>query len=383
MMAEEREIRDVLEGLTGCVAMRYAAEKNLQYIAEMERRQRAVWEREFSSCCAHPVVILLPDEVSGCRARGVDNSNSNNNNRLTVDKNDKGGGGGDSHVKCMMITSEARTSDDAVNSDGQVCQHLKTQQQLPHQQRPYHANQGELEERGQKKARAHSLGSAKFLFHHALEHHKSGPIVLENTYDDTNDSGITRWGSERAVRKGSFSPFKLADDGTPQEQHYDDELDDEIVVGSIAPTSTSSPRVCTNMTRAARAAADNNNKRTAPREPVHREPLRRSTWLGPDLMPLQNYQDAARINSQRPDIIKFAAAAWPTPKQNGRRGGANRGVHGYRGADRGGSNGSSSNESDVAREVRRQRMRGSFQRNAACSICGTGTNSGRFSNAQH
>ncbi|CAN0021018.1 unnamed protein product [Ectocarpus sp. 12 AP-2014] len=174
----------------------------------------------------------------------------------------------------------------------------------------------------------------------------------------------------------------LADDGAAQEQRYD-ELDREIVVGSIAPTSTSSPRVCTNMTRAARAAADNNNRKTAPREPVHREPLRRSTWLGPDLMPLQNYQDAARINSQRPDIIKFAAAAWPTPKQNGRRGGANRGVHGYRGADRGGSNGSSSNESDVAREVRRQRMRGSFQRDAACYMCGSCTNSGRFSDPRH
>ncbi|CAM9597476.1 unnamed protein product [Ectocarpus sp. 4 AP-2014] len=234
-----------------------------------------------------------------------------------------------------------------------------------------------------KKVRAHSLGSAKFLFHHALEHRKSGPIILENTCDDTKDSGMTRSGCERAVWKGSFSPFKLADDGTAREQHYDELDDDEMVVGSIIPTSTSSPRVCTNMTRAVRAAADNDNRRTAPRDPVHREPLRRSTWLGPDLMPLQNYQDAARINSQRPDIIKFTAAAWPTPKQNGRRGGANRGVHGYRGADRGGSNGSSSNESDVAREVRRQRMRGSFQRNAACSICGTGTNSGLFSNAQH
>lgn len=273
------------------------------------------------------------------------------------------------------------TSDDAVNSDSQVCQHLKTQQHLQQQQLPlYHPNQGELEERGKKKARAHSLGSAKFLFHHALEHHKSGPTILENTCDDTNDNGITRWGSERAVWKGLFSPFKLADDGTPQEQHYD-ELNDEIVVGSNSPTNTSSPRGCTNMARAARAAADNSNRRTAPRESVHREPLRRSTWLGPDLMPLQNYQDVARINTQRPDIIKFAAAAWPTPKQNGRRGGANIGVHGYRGADRGGSNGSSSNESDLAREVRRQRMRVNFQR--TCSICGTGTNSGRFSNTQH
>lgn len=32
----ERELRDIVNKLTACVAMRYAAESNLEYIAETE-----------------------------------------------------------------------------------------------------------------------------------------------------------------------------------------------------------------------------------------------------------------------------------------------------------------------------------------------------------
>lgn len=233
--------------------------------------------------------------------------------------------------------------------------------------------------------RAHSLGSAKFLFDdRALSHRVNpeppsarqrssngsdpgggGDFLRDSTRGGTTHVNATRWGSERAALKSPHSPYKLAKDKMQQQQQQH-ELNDVSgspeTAGSLAPpTTVSSPCGCSGEVTRPTSTKGNDPKtpRTARRALGTREVLRRSTWLGPEVSPLQNDQDAARLNSPSRYGIKYSAAAWPSPKQ---RGGVRRRINRNRGGKGGGNHGV-----NPGRVARQQPTMCSFQPNATCS----------------
>lgn len=367
-----------------------------------QRRQRAAWEDEFSSC-ANPMVILPPAGVSRRRARGS-NSNSNNGGGSS------GSGDRGNEPKSVMGLG-ARSSIvcfDKLKADTQDNRHHYQH----HQQRWFSLDQGP-EEQQRRTVGAHSLGSAKFFFDRALEHHHSDKpgsasvgqwsstgsglvagskdprrdSTLGGTNDSNSCSSFTRWGNERAVLKGLNNPYRLAGSGTRQQQYQEHDNGysscREMTGGSTVPTTAKkaattaeTSRGCTNTMRIARGATENAYKittttTTTKAATIAREGvLCRSTWLGPEVSPLQNNEDAARLKCPSPYSIQFAAAAWPNPKRNRRWRGATKGINSYRGAKQhGGGNlarNSGGSRGDSECGVRQQRKRGSFQQYVSC-----------------
>lgn len=313
-----------------------------------QKQQRTAWEAEFSFC-AHPAVILPPGGVSKRQRNRVSGSNENN------DRNEP-----------KRLTDLGVSSFSSGVANLEESQHTRHQQQ----QRIFCQDEGPEEPHTQNQ-----MGSAKFLFTcdpAALEHRSkpssSNGFGGRDTRRDSarwggkNDRSIARWGNERAVLKGLFSPYKLEVDGTPQQQQHELYRGRGFCEKASSATSTTAdrPRRCTLVM----GAATNNRHIVTPTTTagaalVTREGvLRRSTWLGPEVSPLpvRSEQEAARLNSPSPFAVKFAAAAWPSPKQNGRWRGLKSGIKSYRRPHGGISRGD-----PPERGVRPQRGRGSFQ----------------------
>lgn len=217
------------------------------------------------------------------------------------------------------------------------------------------------------------MGSAKFLFtcNPAALEHRFKPSSSSNGFGGrnargdsarggTNDRNTARWGSEKAVFKGPFSPYKLEAGGKPPQQlhelHHGHGFSE---MASSTPSTTSDrQRRCTSVTGAATNKRHVTPSPTAVGELVTREGvLRRSTWLGPEVSPLpvRDEQEAARLNIPSPFAVKFAAAAWPSPTQNGRWRRLNRGIKSFE-KTKGGSN-----WGNPERGVKPQCRRGSFE----------------------
>ena len=305
-------------------------------------------------------MILPPAGISYTRyrARGPRYS-SRTKAKSTVDL-----GASSSSLHSDTVTSEIRNNQQqqhrSLHRDGE------REELLEHQQ--------EEQEEEQRLVRAHSLGSAKFLFDdRALSHrvHPGPPSARQRTSNGSNPvkvegknfrgdsarggtthSNVTRWGSERAGLKNPVTLYKLAMDETPQQQH-------EPIDMRGSPETAGSVLVAKN-----NRIKDTITPRTSRGAPGTREVLRRSTWLGPEVSPLQNDQDAARLNSPSRYGIKFAAAAWPSPKQ---RGSVRRRISRHRGDRQGGSN-----EGNRVRGARQQRAQYSFQPPATDTTFGIG-----------
>lgn len=326
----------------------------------LQKQQRGAWEAEFSSC-AHPAVILPPGGVPRRRRNRVSSSDKNN------DRNE---------AKSTIDLGVLSFSSDAANSESQHARQQQQQRQHNQQQQSLYQDKGPEEPHNKQNL----MGSAKFLFacNPALEHRfkpsSSNLIGARDARSDparggTNDRNITRWGSERAVFKGSFSPYKL--DEVPQQQlqelghghgFYE-------IARSTPSTTADGPRRGTYVM----GAPTNSRHHVIPPTTggalgTRDGALRRSTWLGPEVSPLRNEQDAARLNSPSPFSVKFAAAAWPSPKKNARRRGVNRGSN--RGLNRGSNSrvaqSGSKRGGGPERGVRLQCRRGSSQQHPTC-----------------
>lgn len=268
-------------------------------------------------------------------------------------------------------------------SDSKDFSHHDNQQ---HQEHHYHYDQSSANpdqglEKKPRMARARSLGSAKFLFDRALDHHNSVARLVQqrcssqselatlrvgfgggqemadiNGGGNSRSSNVARWGDERVVLRGFFSPYKLtADENQPQQQHRVsngcDSYDKNGAIPSIVTSDV--PRDISNVTRVVPKAI------TGDCSTNRRILLRPSTWLGPEVSPLQSHSHAGRLNSPSPTGgANSAAAAWPSPRRNGRWGGGSRGILGYPGSSDNSSGSNISVDSTAGghrRGVRRQR----------------------------
>ncbi|CAM9953286.1 unnamed protein product [Scytosiphon promiscuus] len=214
-------------------------------------------------------------------------------------------------------------------------------------------------------ARSRSLGSATFLFNRALEHHNSGAPTARQQ-GSTQSGNTTRWGNEMAVCRGFSSPYKLAPDGKQQHELSKKKGCDSPCKNdsAISSTATDTPRDVSSVMRVAPRAVENG--------PMNRKNLLRpSTWLGPEVSPLQDHRHTGGFNSPSPTAsINSAASAWPSPRRNGRWGGGSRGILGYTEANKCGNN-ISVGSAAGGREhgVRRHKRKGS----ATCLTLGGGT----------
>lgn len=234
--------------------------------------------------------------------------------------------------------------------------------------------------------RVHSLGSAKFLFHHTLDHHNSkkknngggGRVLLRGGANGSSDvfttGGNRRYysgcddkdgggvegedttpkrnqhqnseGSSSSCHNNSDSnllssycscPYKLDARANNGGSGYDDEKEEEDgnannVLSLSSEFDTLRCKFKDGGSGDARMAGNTNrttnstNNRSRAASPVDREPLRGSTWLGPEVSPTTHNAQDPRFSSAH--VITFEAAAWPGSRRRNRRrrGGANAGV---------------------------------------------------------
>lgn len=282
-----------------------------------------------SSSCADPAAILPPFGASRPRVRGC-----NNNTYVDPTAKDCSGDHRNTYEKISGNGVHLTVEEPLVvaNSSNQTNFDKPCNNSSPAEERP--------EE--QRMTRIPSLGSAKFLFNHALEHHKgNGPDSLisrvrgvggvghsANLYgsnsSNRSSNNAYKWNCEMAQLKSSSSPFKL--DVCAQQRLDSYEFGEGGCSSSVEPANATTTPRGPSFRGKARAVGDSVVRRSV--ATIYRNPLSGGTWLDPNMCRMQDNQDSQSVS---PHSLNFEAVAWPGPRRNRRwRGGTTKGMRCWR-----------------------------------------------------
>lgn len=349
-----------------------------------------VSRRRARACCRSTSAVVHSISTGDGGGRDGGDSGGNREDGDTT----KGNGSGTRSSCCGGCSCRA------VNCTRETRHHQQQQQQ--HQQHCFPQDQ-RSEDKSIRVARAHSLGSAKFLFNHSFEHHnRRGPVVrghgnesdlsaagrgdlgrlfaraagggtqVASAYASNGSSSSccssgNKWGSEnKTLRKSVSSPYKLAVDDAVQHA-ADNDFGYGEIYNFVAPTTVplTDTHRCDSGRGPLRVAAGNNSRGKI--KPVGREPLRRSTWLGPEVSPLHNNQDAQFTCPYH--VLNFEAAAWPGPRRSSRWRGGNKDLNYWREAILDSSSSTECEPADGAQPQRRRvsayHVSNGYEQNAA------------------